>query len=69
MAAPTKPANVKIALANSEPSTHGTSATSCNVPSESAMRGQTDISARLVVASIGQGWRGRGAAGPRSFQQ
>jgi hypothetical protein len=25
MAAPTKPANVKILLANSEPSTHGTS--------------------------------------------
>jgi hypothetical protein len=31
MAAPTNPANVKKALANSEPSTHGTSPTSSDV--------------------------------------
>jgi hypothetical protein len=31
MAAPTKPANVKKALANSEPSTHGTNAKCRNV--------------------------------------
>jgi hypothetical protein len=57
MVAPTQPANVKIALANSERSTHGTSATSSDVPSESAMRAKADISARLVLASIGYGWR------------
>ena len=57
MAAPTQPANMKIALANSERSTHGTSATSSDVPSESAMRAKADISARLVLASIGYGWR------------
>ena len=31
MAAPTNAANVKKALANSEPSTHGTNAKSCDV--------------------------------------
>ena len=43
MAAPTKPANVKKALANSEPSTHGTKRTSNDVRNPVAIRGRTDI--------------------------
>ena len=38
MAAPTKPANVKKALANSEPSTHGTKRTSQHVRYEVGYR-------------------------------
>src|SRR5262245_21233146 len=43
MAAPTKPAGVKKVLANSEPSTHGTSRTSRDVRLESAKWSQADI--------------------------
>jgi hypothetical protein len=50
MAAPTNPANVKKALANSEPSTHGTWRTSIDVRSSAAADGS--------VYSIGLGHRG-----------
>ena len=43
MAAPTNAANVKKALANSEPSTHGTSRTSQDVRLESAKWGKADL--------------------------
>jgi hypothetical protein len=36
MAAPTKPCDVKILLANPEPSTHGTSATSADAEMKAA---------------------------------
>src|SRR5271166_3033234 len=52
MAAPTKPANVKKALANSEPSTHGTTRTWRGVRLESAMRPKTDIDFRDRSISI-----------------
>jgi hypothetical protein len=45
MAAPTNAANVKKALANSEPSTHGTKQTSKNYISMSAFEGKADIAA------------------------
>ena len=43
MAAPTNAANVKKALANSEPSTHGTSRTSQDVRLELAKWGKADL--------------------------
>src|SRR5262249_17435691 len=43
MAAPTNSANVKISLANSEPSTHGTKRTSRCAQSMSAFGGKADI--------------------------
>jgi hypothetical protein len=43
MAAPTKPANVKKALANSEPSTHGTKPTCLYVRYLVAIGGEADI--------------------------
>ena len=43
MAAPTNAANVKKVLVNSEPSTHGTSATSQERGSTSALEGNSDI--------------------------
>ena len=43
MAAPTKAANVKKVLANSEPSTHGTKRTSQSHRSMSAFGGKADI--------------------------
>ena len=43
MAAPTKPANVKKALANSEPSTHGTEATFSNVRFCAAIGGTAEV--------------------------
>jgi hypothetical protein len=45
MAAPTNAAYVKKALANPEPSTHGTSPTSNDVHSSVAFGGQADIRA------------------------
>jgi len=42
MAAPTKPCYVKILLANSEPSTHGTKRPYAMGPSRSALRGRAD---------------------------
>ena len=44
MAAPTKPCDVKILLANSDPSTHGTSATCAAVEMKSAYGGKAEIS-------------------------
>src|SRR5258708_16512924 len=46
MAAPTNAALVKKALANSEPSTHGTSETSGDDARRSARKGNPDIEAR-----------------------
>ena len=46
MAAPTNAANVKKVLANSEPSTHGTSETSTDVRYLAAFGGKADISQR-----------------------
>jgi hypothetical protein len=43
MAAPTNAANVKKALANSEPSTHGTFETSTDVRYTAAFGGDPDI--------------------------
>ena len=43
MAAPTKAANVKKVLANSEPSTHGTKRTSLVAPHMFAFGGKADI--------------------------
>ena len=43
MAAPTNSANVKISLANSEPSTHGTKRTSRCTQPMSAFGGKADI--------------------------
>jgi hypothetical protein len=43
MAAPTKAANVKKVLANSEPSTHGTKRTSLFAPHMSAIGGKADF--------------------------
>ena len=43
MAAPTNSANVKISLANSEPSTHGTKRTSRGLVPMSAFGGKADI--------------------------
>jgi len=43
MAAPTNPANVKKALANSEPSTHGTERQFLNVGSLVAIGGKADV--------------------------
>jgi hypothetical protein len=43
MAAPTNAANVKKALANSEPSTHGTFETSTDVRYRAAFGGNPDI--------------------------
>ena len=43
MAAPTNSANVKISLANSEPSTHGTKRTSSMCQLMSAFGGKADI--------------------------
>jgi hypothetical protein len=43
MAAPTKPANVKKALANSEPSTHGTKPTCLYVRYSVAIGAKADI--------------------------
>jgi hypothetical protein len=43
MAAPTKSPSVKILLANSEPSTHGTKRTSDCRPAMSAFGGKADI--------------------------
>jgi hypothetical protein len=43
MAAPTKAANVKKALANSEPSTHGPKQTFVFAPRMSAFRGEADM--------------------------
>src|SRR5260370_22275551 len=54
MAAPTNPCYVKILLANSEPSTHGTSRTWCDVRVESAMRRITDIGEQPPAASINE---------------
>ena len=47
MAAPTNAAYVKKALANSEPSTHGTFETSTDVRYLAAFGGKADISQRL----------------------
>jgi hypothetical protein len=43
MAAPTNSANVKISLANSEPSTHGTKRTSNCHPAMSAFGGKAEM--------------------------
>ena len=43
MAAPTNPANVKKALANSEPSTHGTKLPNNHVCSAVAIGGKADM--------------------------
>jgi hypothetical protein len=43
MAAPTNPANVKKALANSEPSTHGTKPTARYVRSSVANGGKAEV--------------------------
>jgi hypothetical protein len=43
MAAPTKPANVKKALANSGPSTHGTKQTLASAMQMSAFGGEADM--------------------------
>jgi hypothetical protein len=48
MAAPTKPANVKKALANSEPSTHGTNAKSRNV----CFRAAVEVTADMTQTSF-----------------
>jgi hypothetical protein len=48
MAAPTNAAYVKKALANSEPSTHGTNPTSKSVRRTSAIRGNTDVTQTFV---------------------
>jgi hypothetical protein len=42
MAAPTKPCDVKILLANSEPSTHGTLRPNAEKPITSALTGRAD---------------------------
>jgi hypothetical protein len=47
MAAPTKPASVKKALANSEPSTHGTKRTFGSRQSMSAFWGKADMAIAL----------------------
>jgi hypothetical protein len=47
MAAPTKPANVKIPLANSEPSTHGTFRQMIMSASMAAIRGKGDLTADI----------------------
>ena len=52
MAAPTNAARVKKALANSEPSTHGPSATSLDVRSSVANGGKAD------EAQMGHVWTG-----------
>jgi len=44
MAAPTNFCIVKINLANTEPSTHGTKQTCCRKQRESAFEGKADIS-------------------------
>jgi hypothetical protein len=49
MAAPTKPANVKKALANSEPSTHGTSRRFAAPQNSVAIGGKADM-ARICQA-------------------
>jgi hypothetical protein len=56
MAAPTKPANVKKALANSEPSTHGTFETLYDVQVQSAIAPDSDISPTFpYVADVPEG--------------
>jgi hypothetical protein len=52
MAAPTNAANVKKALANSEPSTHGTSRTSRDVRPESANWAKADMIRSLSPIAI-----------------
>jgi hypothetical protein len=49
MAAPTKPAGVKKVLANSEPSTHGTSATSQDRRLTSAFDGRAVVQHRPMT--------------------
>ena len=51
MAAPTKPANVKLSLANSEPSTHGTKQTSISSPLISAIGGKDGVIGRRLIDS------------------
>ena len=52
MAAPTNAANVKKALANSEPSTHGTKPASKSVRRMSALRGKTDVTQRYLEGRV-----------------
>ena len=52
MAAPTKPANVKKALANSEPSTHGTKRTWVSALQMSAFGGKADIKIEAVMSAF-----------------
>jgi hypothetical protein len=52
MAAPTKPAYVKKALANLEPSTHGTKRTSQHTRSMSAFGGKADIRQPSLIGSV-----------------
>jgi len=52
MAAPTKPAYVKKALANLEPSTHGTFETSTDVRFSAAVRCKADISVDCRTITI-----------------
>ena len=49
MAAPTNPANVKKALANSEPSTHGTKLPIRDVRSNVANRGESGLCADMPL--------------------
>ena len=48
MAAPTKAANMKKALANGEPSTHGTKQTSASALHMSAFGGKADITCHSI---------------------
>ena len=52
MAAPTKAANVKKVLANSEPSTHGTKRTSLVAPHMSAFGGKADMTFALHMSAF-----------------
>ena len=54
--------NVKKALANSEPSTHGTKRT-CRCSRRMSVVGvTTEVGFQFCVWSSGGGWRGRGAS-------
>ena len=72
MAAPTNAANVKKALANSEPSTHGTKRTSRDVRSAVAIRGKADVfcsdGALPGLTHLGHGPEGRHRA-PLAFRR
>jgi hypothetical protein len=52
MAAPTKAANVKKVLANSEPSTHGPKQSRAVAPHMSAFEGKTDIDVEMHLLPL-----------------